>query len=77
MTTRTAACSCGQLRLAVEGEPVRRSICHYDLPAQPDVVAVPVGAFADPSFPPPLISVYESRRYPWVTVPEPIEHHDY
>ena len=28
MTTRTAACSCGQLRLVVEGEPVRRSLCH-------------------------------------------------
>ena len=28
MTTRTATCSCGQLRLACEGEPVRISICH-------------------------------------------------
>lgn len=28
MTTRTASCSCGQLRLACEGEPVRISICH-------------------------------------------------
>ncbi len=49
---------------------------YYYLPAQPDVIAVPVGVFADPSFPAPTISVYESRRYPWVTLPEPIEHHD-
>ena len=28
MTTRTAACSCGQLSLAVEGEPARVSMCH-------------------------------------------------
>src|SRR5829696_7696947 len=28
MTTRRAACSCGQLNLATEGEPVRVSMCH-------------------------------------------------
>lgn len=28
MTGRTASCSCGQLRLTCEGEPVRISICH-------------------------------------------------
>src|SRR6201992_1892267 len=28
MTTRTASCSCGQLRLTCVGEPVRISICH-------------------------------------------------
>ena len=28
MTSRTASCSCGQLRLTCEGEPVRISICH-------------------------------------------------
>jgi hypothetical protein len=28
MSTRHAACSCEQLRLTVEGEPVRVSICH-------------------------------------------------
>jgi hypothetical protein len=36
----------------------------------PGVVAVPVGAFADPSFPAPTISVFESRRHPWVAVPD-------
>lgn len=28
MPTREAACSCGQLRLAAEGDPVRVSVCH-------------------------------------------------
>src|SRR5919107_2920788 len=28
MTSRTATCSCGQLRLAAEGEPIRISMCH-------------------------------------------------
>src|SRR2546426_5890746 len=28
MPTRDAACSCGQLRLAAEGDPVRVSMCH-------------------------------------------------
>jgi hypothetical protein len=28
MTTRRAACNCGQLSLTVEGEPVRISMCH-------------------------------------------------
>ena len=36
--------------------------------------AVPVGAFADPTFPPPVYSVYEERRHPWVGVPEGAEH---
>ncbi len=28
MTTRNASCRCGQLQIAVEGEPVRVSVCH-------------------------------------------------
>jgi hypothetical protein len=28
MTTRHAACSCGQLQLTIEGEPLRISMCH-------------------------------------------------
>lgn len=131
MTTRHAACSCDQLRLRVEGEPYRISMCHclacqrrtgspfgaqarftldqvaiagrstayvrtadsgntiefhfcpecgatvYYLPAaEPGAIAVPVGAFADPSFPAPRVSVYESRRHPWVRLPDGVEHFD-
>ena len=131
MTTRRAACSCGQLHLTAEGDPLRISVCHclacqrrtgsafgvqarfprsrvsvegrftryvrtadsgntiafhfcpacgstvfYELEGIPDAIAVAVGAFADPAFPPPRVSVYESRRHPWVSVPEDAEHID-
>ncbi len=131
MTTRRASCSCGQLALSTEGEPIRISICHclacqqrtgsafgvqarfprdkvriegrstpyvrtadsgnrvtfsfcpdcgstvyYQLDQMPDAIAVPVGAFADPTFPPPTISIYEARRHAWAGVPERAEHHD-
>ena len=117
MTSRVASCSCGQLRLTCEGEPVRISICHClecqkrtgavfatqaRFPREcvtiegratqwtrvgdsggaatfsfcpvcgstvcwefPGFVTVAVGAFADPGFPPPAVSVYEERRHPW------------
>jgi hypothetical protein len=127
--SRTATCSCGQLSVTVEGDPVRISVCHclackrrtgsafgyqarfpregfrvegdfkeyirysddegeerrlsfcpecgstvfYTLGSQPDVVAIPVGGFADPSFPAPWVSVYESRRHAWVRMPDSID----
>jgi hypothetical protein len=130
VTTRRASCSCGQLSLVAEGDPIRISVCHclacqrrtgstYGMQARfptdrvqiegrateyertsddgeartssfcpecgstvyyrlagVDAVAVPVGAFADPAFPPPRVSVYESRRHPWVEIPTASEHYD-
>src|SRR5215471_9833432 len=129
MTERTATCSCGQLRVTTEGDPVRISMCHclacqrrtgsaFGMQARwpkdrvaitgryavyvrlsdkdeertfrfcpecgatvfwtsadwsPDTVAIAIGAFADPSFPQPTVSVYGSRRYPWLSLPEEIE----
>lgn len=126
MATRRASCSCGQLSIACEGEPVRISMCHclecqkrtgspfgvqarftrdqataiegkateyvrvgeeggritlrfcpecgstlyWSIDTQPDLIAVGVGAFADPSFPAPYFSVYERRRHSWVGVPD-------
>lgn len=122
-----ASCSCGQLRLVADGDPVRVSICNclacqrrtgsvfgvqarydaervrmegrfteylrvsddgderlfrfcpecgstvfYTYPGADDVIAVPVGAFADPSFPPPVRSIYDNRRHPWVRLPDGI-----
>ena len=41
------------------------------------LIAVPVGAFADPTFPPPRISIYGVRRHPWTAMPGlEIEDHD-
>jgi len=121
--TRIATCSCGQLSIACEGDPVRVSVCHclacqkrtgsafgsaaffpkdgaaitgdsytwdrkgedgpgavfhfcptcgatvFWLPRfAPDRVAVAVGAFADPAFPPPEKQVYAETAHPWVTI---------
>jgi hypothetical protein len=48
----------------------------YTMESQPDVVAVTLGAFADPSFPQPRFSVYEERKHAWVAFreAEPISH---
>jgi hypothetical protein len=37
----------------------------WELSGAPGFVAVAVGAFADPDFPPPHVSVYEERQHPW------------
>ena len=37
-------------------------------------IAIPVGAFADPRFPGPTVSVYEERMHAWVSLPADIEH---
>jgi hypothetical protein len=44
-------------------------------PSEPDLVMVSVGSFADPSFPPPTESGYDSRRHPWIGLPESIQRH--
>lgn len=38
-------------------------------------VSVAVGAFGDPTFPPPQDSVYEHRRHAWVQLPPDIVRH--
>lgn len=40
----------------------------YVIEGWPGVTAIPLGAFADPSFPPPDFSVYENRKHAWVEV---------
>jgi len=45
----------------------------YTEPAEPDLVVVSVGAFADSSFPPPTESGYDWRRHPWIGLPDSIE----
>jgi len=49
--------------------PACGATVRYVIEAQPDLVAIPVGAFADPSFPPPHYSVYGARRHAWVQIP--------
>lgn len=120
---RTAACTCGQLRIEVDGGPRGVGICHclacqqrtgsvfaalasFTAPfrvtgtateyvrtgdqgarfrfrfcpicgttlfhteeGEGESVSIAVGAFADPAFPAPTVSVYDCRRHPWVTLP--------
>lgn len=49
---------------------------YYRLNSVEGLVGVPVGAFAQPGFPVPTISVYEECMHPWVTLPDGIEHMD-
>ena len=38
----------------------------------PDLIGIAFGAFADPSMPRPIVSVWETTRHPWVSFdPEP------
>jgi hypothetical protein len=55
--------------------PTCGSTVYYESAAQPERFGVPVGAFADPAFPPPRVSVYEERKHPWVRTPNGVEHH--
>lgn len=71
------------VRVGDEGTSARFHFCPecgstvFYLPQSiPDVVAIPVGAFADPDFPQPRVSVYEVRKHRWVGLPDDIEHLD-
>ena len=53
------------------------STVFYAADDEPELVAVPVGAFADPDFPPPTRSVYEQRRHRWTGITgDNVEHWD-
>jgi len=41
-------------------------------PAEPELIVVSVGSFADPAFPPPTESGYDARRHAWLVLPETI-----
>ena len=58
--------------------PTCGSTVWYEAEGEPDLIAVPIGAFADPTaFGPPLYSVYEERKLAWVEITSPgTEHYD-
>lgn len=67
-------------RFGDSGGRIRLSFCpecgstvYLEPDGMPDMIVVPVGAFADPAFPPPTVSVYHDRRHAWVQVPEGAE----
>jgi hypothetical protein len=69
------------VRTPDSGNQIRFHFCpgcgatvYYQFGSDPDVIGVPVGAFADPGLPAPRVSVYESSRYLWASLPKDIEH---
>lgn len=40
----------------------------YSFDEMPGVMAIPIGGFADPTFPAPEYSVYEGRKHRWVAI---------
>jgi hypothetical protein len=48
---------------------------HYEINGKFDgLIAIPVGAFADPDFPHPRFSVWEERKHEWVEIAGDVEH---
>ena len=54
--------------------PACGSTVYYHLEKQAGLIAVPVGAFADPAFPAPRVSVYQERKHEWISMPLNVEH---
>ncbi|MEQ1517316.1 MAG: GFA family protein [Usitatibacteraceae bacterium] len=54
--------------------PTCGSTVYYYLEGLEAFIAIPVGAFADPTFPTPGVSVYEARMHSWVVPPSSAEH---
>jgi hypothetical protein len=64
-------------RTGDEGHAITFSFCptcgatvFYRADFMRGAIAVAVGAFADPGFPPPRVEVYDHRRHPWAVMPE-------
>lgn len=54
--------------------PVCGATVYYRLGSVEGLVGVPVGAFSNPEFPAPTISVFEECMHPWVQLPDDMEH---
>jgi hypothetical protein len=46
------------------------STVYWEVEATPGKTGVPIGVFADPTFPPPTVSIFMPHKHPWVVVPE-------
>ena len=75
--------STAYVRIGDEGGVARFHFCpecgatvFYLEDGEPGIVAIPVGAFADPNFPSPSVSGYEERKHRWVGLPDGIKHFD-
>ena len=65
-----------------EGRKVRTHFCptcgtsvYWDFDRRPNVIGIALGAFADPSFPAPTVSIWEQTQHPWVGFDHELEHY--
>lgn len=64
------------LQIADSGNRITHHFCpdcgstfHYTIEGKFDgLIAIPIGAFADPDFPAPRFSVWEERKHSWVEI---------
>ena len=72
--------NCSRTGITLHFCPVCGSSVYYVLKETPENIGVKVGNFADPTFPPPIISGYEEYKHPWVmdieALPMPGGHHE-
>jgi hypothetical protein len=45
------------------------STVYWEIAAAPELLGVAIGTFADPTFPPPMISGFEAYGHPWAMNP--------
>ena len=69
------------VRVGDEGGRARFTFCptcgatvYYVIEGVEASIVIPVGTFAERSFPAPTFSVYEDRMHPWVSMPKDMEH---
>ena len=56
--------------------PICGSTVYYANDSQPGTIAIPLGAFDDPYFVTPTVSVWEERQHEWVEIAGDFEHFD-
>ena len=54
--------------------PYCGAIVYYRVEGIDRMISIPVGAFAESSFPVPTVSVWEEDKHAWVSLPENVEH---
>ena len=55
--------------------PTCGSTVFWENERTPDSISVAIGAFADPTFPAPVRTVWTASKHPWLQFPEGIVHH--
>ena len=54
--------------------PTCGSTVGWILERRPDLYGVAAGAFNDPNFPPPTVSIWEQSKYQWIELTADIQH---